>query len=78
VKFKTSLEDEDQSKFQNEATVMSDNVEDVKAASTVSVQRGVPLKKTVKGYNGSTQTITWEVQYNYNEKTISRADAVLL
>ncbi|MDO6658793.1 collagen binding domain-containing protein, partial [Anaerobacillus sp. 1_MG-2023] len=26
VKFKTSLEDEDQSKFQNEATVMSDNV----------------------------------------------------
>ncbi|MDO6658989.1 hypothetical protein, partial [Anaerobacillus sp. 1_MG-2023] len=26
----------------------------------------------------STQTITWEVQYNYNEKTISRADAVLL
>lgn len=45
--------------------------------ATVPVGRGKPLSKVSTGYDEATQTISWAVNFNYNEKTITAAKAVL-
>ncbi|MVP00990.1 collagen binding domain-containing protein [Paenibacillus lutrae] len=45
------------------------------ATASVPVQFSKPLTKNSPAYDSASQTITWAVQYNYNEQTIAANDA---
>ncbi|SDC05994.1 LPXTG-motif cell wall anchor domain-containing protein [Terribacillus halophilus] len=77
VEFKTDITDADGTAYKNTATLTGSNIEDLPATASVSVSRGKPLAKRSAAYDAAKQTITWEIQYNYNEKTIQQQDAVL-
>ncbi|WP_052131480.1 SpaA isopeptide-forming pilin-related protein, partial [Planococcus sp. CAU13] len=61
----------------NNATLKADGKEDAKASATVTVGRGEPLQKTSINYDNRTQTIGWEIKYNYNQRTVGVSDAIL-
>ncbi|MCC2248763.1 Ig-like domain-containing protein [Virgibacillus sp. AGTR] len=75
--YQTEITDEDQKAFHNEASLVSDNQQPKSADATVSVKRGSPLEKQSIAYDKENQIITWEIKYNYNEKTIKQQDALL-
>ncbi|MFP7492529.1 SpaA isopeptide-forming pilin-related protein [Terribacillus saccharophilus] len=77
VEFKTDITDADGTAYKNTATLTGSNIEDLPATASVNVSRGKPLAKRSVTYDAAKQTIKWEVQYNYNEKTIQQQDAVL-
>ncbi|WAA11868.1 SpaA isopeptide-forming pilin-related protein [Fervidibacillus halotolerans] len=76
VTFTTDITDEDGKSYLNEATLIGDDMEQ-SAGASVSVSRGTPLSKKSTKYDSKTQTITWEIQYNYNEKQLSKDQAKL-
>ncbi|WP_195913991.1 SpaA isopeptide-forming pilin-related protein [Planomicrobium sp. YIM 101495] len=61
----------------NNATLKADGKKDATASATVTVGRGEPLQKTSINYDNRTQTIGWEIKYNYNQRTVSPSDAIL-
>ncbi|MEK4472830.1 collagen binding domain-containing protein [Paenibacillus sp. FSL R7-0048] len=63
--------------FLNEAVLTGDNGFSEKASTTVTVGRGKPLSKESTNYDAANQVISWAVNFNYNEKTISAANAIL-
>lgn len=67
----------DAASFYNEAILTGDGGISKKASTTVTVGRGKPLSKESTGYDAATQTISWAVNFNYNEKTILAANAIL-
>jgi len=67
----------DATTFYNEAVLTGDGGISKKASTTVTVGRGKPLSKEKIKYDEATQTISWAVNFNYNEKTILGANAVL-
>lgn len=75
--YETEITDADKTTFTNTAILQADNKSDVDATASVSIQRGEPLEKTAKQYNEAEQSIEWEIRYNYNEKAISKEDAIL-
>ncbi|CAG7648553.1 collagen binding domain-containing protein [Paenibacillus allorhizosphaerae] len=77
IEFSTEIVDSSLSTFTNEAVFKGDNVPEIRSSATVNVQRGSHLKKAVTGYDAKTQTITWAILYNYDEKRIPQADASL-
>ncbi|PAF18659.1 SpaA isopeptide-forming pilin-related protein [Terribacillus saccharophilus] len=77
VEFKTDITDAEGTTYKNTATLTGSNIEDLPASASVGVSRGKPLAKRSVAYDAAKQTITWEIQYNYNEKTIQQQDAVL-
>ncbi|SDZ08507.1 LPXTG-motif cell wall anchor domain-containing protein [Evansella caseinilytica] len=77
VEFVADITDEDATTFTNQAILTGDNTDDLTAQATVSTRRGNPLAKSSTDYDPVTQTITWEMRYNYNEKSIAQALAVL-
>ncbi|WP_338753141.1 SpaA isopeptide-forming pilin-related protein [Bacillus sp. FJAT-52991] len=77
VKYTTAITDHNQTSYSNKAILSGDNVADIDATSTVSVSRGKPLEKSATNYDSLTQTIDWEIKYNYNEKNIAQNDAWL-
>lgn len=66
----------DATTFNNEAVLTGDGISK-KDDATVTVGRGKPLSKEKTKYDEATQTISWAVNFNYNEKTILAANAVL-
>ncbi|WP_077307240.1 SpaA isopeptide-forming pilin-related protein [Terribacillus halophilus] len=78
VEFTTDITDADGRNYSNTATLTGSNLEkDLSAKASVNVRRGEPLKKTNAHYDEKKQIITWEIEYNYNEKAIKQQDAVL-
>ncbi|MGP4064266.1 SpaA isopeptide-forming pilin-related protein [Oceanobacillus sp. M65] len=77
VVYETEITDEKGTSYKNKATLDGENAEPVSAEASVGVKRGSPLEKRSSDYDSATQTITWEVKYNYDEKEISRNDALL-
>ncbi|MGE6631753.1 SpaA isopeptide-forming pilin-related protein [Bacillus sp. NPDC077027] len=75
--YETDITDQDQSTFRNKASLVSADKVISSAEGTVNVTRGSPLDKKAVHYDPVTQTITWEIRYNYNEKTIAKKDALL-
>ncbi|MGV2622827.1 UNVERIFIED_CONTAM: SpaA isopeptide-forming pilin-related protein, partial [Halobacillus marinus] len=75
--YSTTLTDQDQAQFTNDATLYSGSDNKGTASTTVNVGRGTALAKRAAGYDRAKQEITWEIKYNYNEKTIASDDAVL-
>ncbi|MDQ0297649.1 LPXTG-motif cell wall-anchored protein [Salibacterium salarium] len=75
--FETQLVDENKTEFQNTASLLENGSNAGDATATVAVERGTPLEKNTINYDDVNQTITWEIKYNYNEKSIGQADALL-
>ncbi|WGI63406.1 collagen binding domain-containing protein [Escherichia coli] len=68
---------QDQSAFRNKASLVSADKVISSAEGTVNVTRGSPLNKKAAHYDPVTQTITWEIRYNYNEKKLTQKDALI-
>ncbi|MFP7479764.1 SpaA isopeptide-forming pilin-related protein [Terribacillus saccharophilus] len=77
VEFKTDITDAEGTRYENTAFLTGSNTEELSAKASVGVSRGKPLAKRSIAYDAAKQTITWEIQYNYNEKNIQQRDAVL-
>jgi len=70
IEYTTSITDAAAKKFLNEATLSGDAYKPVTAEATVTIQSGTPLAKSASSYDSQTQTITWEIKYNYDEQSI--------
>lgn len=77
IQYTTLINDQSKGPFVNTATLSGSNKTPVQATATVAVQHGSPLEKVSTEYISSTQTIRWEVKYNYNETTIAKEIASL-
>ncbi|WP_010098073.1 SpaA isopeptide-forming pilin-related protein [Ornithinibacillus scapharcae] len=77
VVYETNITDQDMTKFSNRATMSAKDQADSSATAEVTIQRGKPLEKEAKNYNGLEQSIEWEIRYNYNEKNIAQGQAFL-
>ncbi|MDI6560976.1 SpaA isopeptide-forming pilin-related protein [Bacillus altitudinis] len=75
--YETDITNQDQSAFRNKASLVSANKVISSAEGTVNVTRGSPLNKKAAHYDPVTQTITWEIRYNYNEKKLAQKDALI-
>src|SRR5690606_11253524 len=72
IEYVTTVTDDDQSKFENNATLSDDDLEDVSAKATATINRGEAIKKkAAKGYDPKTGIIEWEIEFNYNLKDLS-------
>ncbi|KUP26062.1 hypothetical protein AWJ19_00825 [Paenibacillus sp. DMB5] len=77
VKFSTSITDTSKSSFTNTATLNGNGASQSGTSSAVGVSYGKPLEKTAGSYNSTTETISWQIKFNYDEKTITADKAVL-
>ncbi|WP_342025681.1 collagen binding domain-containing protein [Cytobacillus pseudoceanisediminis] len=75
VKYSTKITGTADKTFTNEATVSSTDLSDIKQTANVPVKFSQPLGKSSIAYDSSNQTITWAIQYNYNEQEILSEDA---
>src|SRR5699024_11099506 len=72
IEYVTNVTDDEQKTFENNATLKDDELEDISAKSTVTINRGDPIKKSaVTDYNPKTGIIKWEIEFNYNQKDLS-------
>lgn len=76
IQFDSEIVDETIEHFKNTATLKSNNQPDKTASASVWVPHGKHLDKTSK-YDPKTQTITWKILYNGDERVINQKDAVL-
>src|SRR5690606_39664822 len=54
------------------ATLSDDDLKDVSAKATATINRGEAIKKkAAKSYNPKTGIIEWEIEFNYNEKNLT-------
>ncbi|MCE7791738.1 Cna B-type domain-containing protein [Salipaludibacillus sp. CUR1] len=77
VVYETEVNDMTGETYKNNVTLTGDEYDPVSTEASVSVTRGQPLEKEAVNYDDVSQTITWEVRYNYDEKVISQEDAKL-
>ncbi|WP_340021905.1 SpaA isopeptide-forming pilin-related protein [Paenibacillus sp. FSL K6-1096] len=77
VKFSTKITDTSVKNFTNTAKLTGEGI-DKSSSKTVGIVRGVPLEKIAGDFNESDETIPWEIRFNYNEQTITSANAVLV
>lgn len=77
IKFTTkNISTTEQTKFNNTATLTA-NGSPQTASAEVNINLGKTLEKSSLGYNSSSEEITWQIKYNYNEKVITADKAVL-
>ncbi|GAE31828.1 Cna B-type domain-containing protein [Alkalihalobacillus hemicellulosilyticus] len=76
--YETEINDDTGTTYRNNATLDGDHM-DLPSTTNASVvvTRGQPLEKDSIDYDNVSQTITWEVRYNFDEKAISQGDAKL-
>ncbi|EOH90132.1 SpaA isopeptide-forming pilin-related protein [Enterococcus pallens] len=84
VEYHTSIDDsvipEEGGKvsFTNTATLTDDNDQDgIDAKASVTNTYGKLLEKNETGYDPNKQEFSWEIKYNYGEKSIPKKDAVI-
>lgn len=66
----------DKTSYKNTAKLSGDQYTEKSVDATINVGRGKPLEKT-SSYNAATQTITWTIKYNFNQKSIAQSEALL-
>src|SRR5699024_1852441 len=72
VEYVTTVTDDEKKHFENNATLKDDELDDVSAKSTITINRGEPIKKSVvKNYDPKTGIIEWQIEFNYNQKDLS-------
>ncbi|MEK3701769.1 SpaA isopeptide-forming pilin-related protein [Paenibacillus sp. FSL R10-2199] len=77
IKFTTkNISTTEQTKFNNTATLTA-NGSPQTASAEVNINLGKTLEKSSLGYNSTSEEITWQIKYNYNEKVITADKAVL-
>lgn len=77
IEYSTAITNDHQLSFTNTATFSGDGRLPASSSATVNVERGGSLKKYSSRYDGTEQVISWVIEYNYNNKTISQGNAVL-
>lgn len=77
VTYTTTITNDDQTSFVNEAVLTGNNFNELKAKATVTVKRGTALAKSSTAYDAKNQIIEWTIKYNWNEKAIAKDKAVL-
>ncbi|MEW4328504.1 SpaA isopeptide-forming pilin-related protein [Rossellomorea marisflavi] len=77
VVFETDISGSEKGTYTNKATLVNATQERGSATASVNVRRGQPLEKRALNYDKATQTIIWEVKFNYNQKSIAKQDAIL-
>ena len=71
VEYTTEITDPSIKNFKNDVKLVDENKPDVPASSTVPINRGEPIKKNaVKGYDPVTGIIEWEIEFNYDQKSL--------
>ncbi|MBO0455629.1 LPXTG cell wall anchor domain-containing protein [Enterococcus hulanensis] len=64
--------------FTNNAQLTDKNNDDgIDAKATVTTNFGKPVEKDMVGYDPNKQEFEWAIKYNYNEKKISKDDAII-
>lgn len=78
IEFSTKIDDKalGYKNFTNNAEYNSSNFKELIASSTVSIDRGRPLDKKKGVYNSKNQEITWTVDINFDNKTISNSSII--
>src|SRR5699024_3547195 len=72
VEYVTSVTNDDKQHFENNETLKDDELDDVSAKSTITINRGDALKKSVVNhYDPKTGIIEWQIRFNYNQKNLS-------
>ncbi len=72
VEYVTEVTDDEEKHFENNATLKDDELDDISAKSTITINRGEPIKKSaVTNYDPKTGIIEWEIEFNYNQKDLS-------
>lgn len=61
--------------FKNTATFSGKDIDGIDAEASVAANYGKTVEKNNTGYDGDTQTFSWEINYNYGEKHINRDQA---
>ncbi|EST11970.1 hypothetical protein P343_09185 [Sporolactobacillus laevolacticus DSM 442] len=77
IRYTTNIDDKTKSPFVNTATLSSIENGNQPASATVAVTKGAHLTKSNTSYDPKTQTITWTVNYNGDNQTISKNNAIL-
>ncbi|MFC0299701.1 SpaA isopeptide-forming pilin-related protein [Virgibacillus soli] len=77
IVYETEIQDDTGKAYKNTVELTGDNINPVEASATVHVNRGEALEKRASNYDPVTQTVTWEVKYNYDEKVIPQNKAKL-
>lgn len=77
IVYTTPVVSESLTSFTNTATFTGDGRDPVSDSDTVIIERGGSLNKKAAHYDWGKQTITWAVEYNYNNRTIAPENAVL-
>ncbi|MBS4202392.1 Cna B-type domain-containing protein [Bacillus sp. FJAT-49732] len=77
IVYKSKVTDNLGTSYTNKATLDGDEIEPISADASVVVKRGQQLEKDSTEYDNVSQTITWEVKYNYDEKVIPQNKAKL-
>lgn len=75
VTYKTQITSTADVTYTNNAILTGDPDISMGDSDSVSVKFSKPLDKKSTGYESSTQTINWAVQYNYNEQVVPQAKA---
>src|SRR5699024_7052951 len=72
VEYVTKVTDDEKQHFENNATLKDDELDNVSAKSTITINRGEPIKKSaVTDYNPQTGIIEWEIEFNFNQKDLT-------
>src|SRR5699024_10580060 len=72
VEYVTKVTDDEKEQFKNYASLTDDELDDVHADSTITINRGEPIKKSaVTGYDPQTGIIEWEIEFNFNQKDLT-------
>src|SRR5690625_1725016 len=65
VEYVTTVTDDEKKYFENNATLKDDELDDVSAKSTITINRGEPIKKSaVTNYDPKTGIIEWQIEFN--------------
>lgn len=71
VEYVTTVTDDEATQFKNNATLSDEELADVSIDATITINRGEAIKKkAAKGYDPKTGIIEWEIEFNYNEKSL--------
>ncbi|MBO1005717.1 Cna B-type domain-containing protein [Pseudogracilibacillus auburnensis] len=71
IEYVTTVTDDDIKEFKNKATLSDGNLKDISADATITINRGDPIKKkAAQSYNPKTGIIEWEIEFNYNLKSL--------
>ncbi|WP_178075929.1 collagen binding domain-containing protein [Paenibacillus oralis] len=78
IQYTTLVTGEEETVFTNSANLTGDNGISAADDETITITRTPLFTKKDTYYDKETQTVTWRVQYNYGEKTITQAGERLI